>query len=136
MNRKELACGAVGVMLSTVGCASATRTSALPVGGLDQSAAAERSISPAEASPHVSEVLLSLISGTPQDISSAIFRLRPKSGWSIVSDNPKLYVEMRNGHVALLEAPQDEKVQLVATATISHPDGTHFLVRCHIQPGC
>lgn len=136
MNRKEAACAAAGVMLSAVGCAPVVRSSALPAGPVEGGASSERNASPNVKSPHVTEVFLSLISGTTKDISSAVIRLAPKSGWSITSDSPKLHVSIDNGHVANLEAPQHEKVQLVATATISHVDGPEILVRCHIEPGC
>lgn len=136
MNRKEVACAAVGAMLSAAGCAPAMRSSTLPVGSAEQNAPNARSASPNAMSPHVTEMKLSLASGTTKDNSSALIYLAPKSGWSIVSDRPKLHVSISDGHVALLEAPQYEKVYLVGTATISHVDGTHFLVRCHIEPEC
>ena len=134
MNRKEAACGAVGVMLSAVGCAP-LRSSALPVGGVEQGASSKRNASPNEKFPHVTEMFLSLISGTTRDTSRAIISLAPKSGWSIASDRSKLRVSIVDGD-AHLEAPQHEKVQLIARATISHVDGTSFLVRCHIEVEC
>lgn len=136
MNRKEAACAAAGVMLSAVGCAPVISSSGLPVGGAEQSASSERDTSPNAMSPHATEIILTLISGTSSDMSSAIIRLAPKSGWSIVSDRAKLHVSIVNGNEALLEAPQHEKVQLIAIATISHDNGFHFLVRCHIEAGC
>ncbi len=132
MNRKEMACAAVGVLLGA-GCSPAVQSLATP-------AADARGESPslpgAKTPPHLSEVLLSLVSGTTKDLSSAVFRLLPKSGWSIVSDDPRLHVEIQNGHVAIVEAPQNKAVTFIARATISHPDAEDLLVRCHVEAGC
>jgi hypothetical protein len=86
--------------------------------------------------PHLKEVLLSLISGTTKDIGTAVFRLSPDSGWSITSSDPRLHVEVQREHVAIVTAPEHKEVQFVATATISHVDGAHFDVRCHVEAGC
>ena len=134
MNRKEMACAAAGVLLSA-GCSPGTKSLAMPSGeaqGGSTIPAARSATTP----PHLSEVLLSLISGTPNDIGSAVFRLLPKSGWSIVSDDPRLHVEIQNGHVAIVTAPEHKAINFIATATISHTDGEHFHVRCHVEAGC
>jgi hypothetical protein len=39
---------------------------------------------------------------------------------AFTSDSPKLHVSIEKAHEALLEAPQDEKVRAIATATITH----------------
>ncbi|HEY2554705.1 MAG TPA: hypothetical protein VGI15_05590, partial [Candidatus Cybelea sp.] len=102
--------------------------------GAEQGASNEHGSPAKKQSPEITEVHLSLISGTSRDISLAIFRLAPKSGWSIASDSPKLQVSIVGGDEALLQASQDEKEHAKATATITHDDGTTFLVRCHIEP--
>src|SRR5581483_2895747 len=122
MNRKEMACAAVGVVLGAAGCSPAMNALVEPVARAQESAS---TIVPSvEGTPHLTEVLLSLISGTTKDISSAIFRLSPTSGWSIASSDPRLEVSMSRGHVAVITAPENEKVHFIATATISHVGGT------------
>ncbi|MGC1380429.1 MAG: hypothetical protein WA814_05345 [Candidatus Baltobacteraceae bacterium] len=134
MNRKEMTCTAVGVLLGAAGCSPAVKSLAVPVANAEETAAAN--VAPVPKVPHLGEVLLSLISGTTKDISSVVFRLAPDSGWSVVSNNPRLDVSMERGHIATLQAPEDKQEQFVATATISHSDGTQFLVRCHVEAGC
>jgi hypothetical protein len=134
MNRKEIACAAVGVMLSAVGCAPSARSSALPVDGAEQNASHELDVAANKKSPHLNEAILSLISGTTRDMSSAIFQLAPKSGWSVTSNNKKLQVSIEEAYKVLLQAPEDESVHAIGIATITHDDGTTFMVRCHIEP--
>jgi hypothetical protein len=137
MNRKEMTCAAVGVLFGAAGCSSPMKSLVLPTANAEETPATIREApSVRNASPHVTEVLLSLVSGTAQDIGSAVFRLAPTSGWSVTSNDPRLGVSIERGHVAILEAPPNEKVQFVATATISHVDGTTFDVRCHVEAGC
>ena len=134
MNRKEMACAAVGVLLSA-GCSPATKSPAVPVADAQDTASTIQT-APFANAPHLTEVLLSLISGATGDVGAAVFRLSPKSGWSITSSDPRLHVEIQNGHVAIVTAPEHKKVQFVATATISHSDGAHFDVRCHVESSC
>jgi hypothetical protein len=129
MNRKEMGCAVVGVVLGAAGCAPAVKSLAVPIADAETAAQAAKK-------PHLSEAILTLISGTSNDMSSAIFRLEPNSGWSISSNDARLQVSLENGHVALLQAPEDEKVQFVGIATIRHVDGLHFRVRCHVEAGC
>ncbi|MFY9885933.1 MAG: hypothetical protein WAL67_07855 [Candidatus Cybelea sp.] len=77
--------------------------------------------------------MITLISNTTRDVSSAIFHLLPKSGWSISSGNPRLAVSMDNGHIATLVAPEHEEAEFIAKVTISHTSGQEFLVRCHVE---
>jgi hypothetical protein len=133
MNRKEM-CAAVGVLVGA-GCSPAAKSLAVP-GGVVQGGSTIPAARSATATPHLSEVLLSLISGTPDDIGSAVFRLLPKSGWSIVSDDPRLHVEIQNGHVAVVSAPEHKTINFIATATVSHTEGEHFNIRCHVEAGC
>jgi hypothetical protein len=87
-------------------------------------------------SPHLETAVITLISGTTSDVSSALFHLLPKSGWSIESNDPQLEVSIANGHVATLVAPQYEKVMFIAKVTISHTSGTEFMARCHVETKC
>lgn len=135
MNRKELACAAVGAVLGVAGCSPAMKSLAVPVANADETATVA-GMTPAKIAPHIEEVLLSLISGTTKDIASAVVHLAPKSGWSIASNDPRLQVEIQNGHAAILQAPEDKKVHFIAVATISHEDGTEFRVRCHVEESC
>jgi hypothetical protein len=134
MNRKEMACAAVGAVLGAAGCAPAMRSFAVPAANAEEASSIVANAPPVGNTPHLTEVLLSLISGTTRDASSAVFRLEPTSGWSISSSDPRLQVSIDRGHVATLEAPQNEKVHFLATATISHPNAASFLVRCHVEP--
>jgi hypothetical protein len=136
MNRKEMTCAAVGAVLSAAGCSPATKSLSVPDANAETAASIMGENRSAKNTPHVTEVLLSLISGTNKDISSAVFRLSPNSGWSIVSSDPRLEVELDRGHVAAITAPQDEKVHFVAYATISNVEGFQLLVRCHVEASC
>jgi hypothetical protein len=89
-----------------------------------------------ESTPHLEEAVITLISGTTRDVSSALFHLLPKSGWSISSSNPRLQVSIDSGRVATLVAPAHEEAQFIAKVTISHTSGTEFLVRCHVEKKC
>ena len=133
MNRKELVCAAVGAVLGAAGCSPAMKSLAIPVANADerQTVAASRP----QIVPHI-ERCSDLISGTTKDIASAVVHLAPKSGWSIASNDPRLQVEIQNGHAAILQAPEDKKVHFIAVATISHEDGTEFRVRCHVEESC
>ncbi|HEY1680570.1 MAG TPA: hypothetical protein VGF98_02880 [Candidatus Tumulicola sp.] len=126
MNRKELAYAAVGVALGAAGCAPQMKSLVVPAANAE-----ERSDS-----PHLETAVITLISGTTSDVSSALFHLLPKSGWSIESNDPQLEVSIANGHVATLVAPQYEKVMFIAKVTISHTSGTEFMVRCHVETNC
>ena len=135
MNRKEMTCAAIGAVLGAAGCSPAMKQLAVPAAQAGTASIMDEN--PATKNePHVTEVLLSLISGTTRDISTAIFRLSPNSGWSIVSSDQRLQVSLEHGHVAVMTAPEDEKVRFVATVTISNADGPHFLVRCHVEDSC
>src|SRR5689334_11667645 len=136
MNRKEMACVAVGAVLGAAGCSPPVKSLVAPVANAEQAAAAIAGARPATNAPHLSEALISLISGTTKDISSAVFRLEPHAGWNITSNDPRLEVSLQNGHVAILQAPEDQEVQFIAVATITHVDGMHFRVRCHVEAGC
>jgi hypothetical protein len=136
MNRKEMTCTAVGVLLGAAGCSSAVKSLAIPAANAEEPASTIAKAPSAQSVPHLTEVLLSLISGTTKDVSTAIFRLFPRSGWSIMSNDPRLQVSIERGHVANLTAPENEKVQFQATATISHEDGSQFDVRCFVETGC
>jgi hypothetical protein len=136
MDRKQAACAAAGVLFGAIGCSSTLKSLTVPAGNEEGAAATSREAHSVRDAPHVTEVLLSLISGTKEDIGTAVFRLAPDHGWSITSDHPRLHVEIQRGHVAIVTAPENKKVQFVATATISHADGAHFDVRCHVEAGC
>jgi hypothetical protein len=136
MNRKEMACAAVGALVGASGCSSAVRSLAVPVASAGETAPTIAKTAAMPNAPHVTEVHLSLVSGTPKDIGSAVFRLSPDTGWAIASDDPRLDVSVERGHVATMTAPENEKVHFIGTATISHPDGTTFLVRCHVSADC
>jgi hypothetical protein len=136
MNRKEMACAAVGAVLGAAGCSPGMKSLALPAANAEETSSILGAAAPVENTPHLTEVLLSLISGTQRDVSSVIFRLQPTSGWSISSDDPRLQVAIERGHVAVLTAPETEKVHFLATATISHPNATPLLVRCHVEANC
>ncbi len=135
MNRREMTCAAVGAVLGAAGCSPAMESLAVPVAKADETASTVAKM-PSVDAPHPTEVLLSLISGTTKDISTAIVRLSPKSGWSITSSDTRLQVSIDRGHVAVITAPEYEKVHFIATARISHVDGTHFEVRCHVEENC
>jgi hypothetical protein len=134
MNRKEMGCAVVGAVLGAAGCAPAVKSLAVPVA--DAETAGSTAAQAAKNMPHLSEAILTLISGTSNDMSTAIFRLEPHSGWSVSSNDPRLQVSLVDGHEALLQAPEDEKVQFVGIASIEHVDGLHFKVRCHVEAGC
>lgn len=136
MNRKEMTCAAVGAVLTAAGCSPAVKSLTVPAANVEDTASSMGKKSAGKDAPHLTEVLLSLISGTTKDISSAVFRLSAGSGWSIVSDDSRLQVSLQSGHVAIIEAPQYEKVHFIATATISNANGFHFLVRCHVEEHC
>ena len=132
MNRKELACAAVGAILGAAGCSPAMTSLALPAANAEP--APTRGLGAGV--PHLEEAVLSLISGTTRDVSTALFRMLPKSGWSITSSDSRLAVSIENGHVAVITAPEDRKVQFIAQVTISHDSGTEFTVRCHVEGSC
>ena len=136
MKRKELAYVAAGVALGAAGCSPAMKSLALPAASAEEGAAVIPSRLAFENTPHLAEAVITLISGTTRDASSAIFHLLPNSGWSASSDNPQLQVSIGNGHVATLEAPQDHKEFFIARVTISHTSGTQFVVRCHVEERC
>jgi hypothetical protein len=136
MNRKEMTCAAVGAVLGAAGCSPAMRSLAVPAANAEETSSIVANSLPVGNTPHLTEVLLSLISGTTRDVSTAIFRLEPTSGWSISSSDPRLQVSIDRGHVATLTAPEYEKVHFLATATISHPSATSFVVRCHVESSC
>lgn len=135
MNRKEMACVAAGVVLGAAGCSPAMKTLVVPAASAGETASIA-AIAPAANAPHLEEAVITLISGTTRDASSAIFRLLPKSDWSASSSDPRLQASVNRGHVVVLQAPEDEKVSFIAMVTISHPSGTEFLVRCHVEEGC
>ncbi len=136
MNRKELACAAVGAVLGAAGCSPAMRSLAVPAVNAEERAPAIGDRLAVENTPHVAEAVITLISGTTRDASSALFHLLPKSGWSISSSDPRLQVSIDDGRVATLIAPEDEKVVFIAKATISHTSGTQLVVRCHVEETC
>lgn len=136
MNRKELGCAVVGAVLGAAGCAPAVQSLAVPAAGAEPVAPESSRNRPTTEAPRLSEAIFSLISGTTKDMSSAIFRLEPHTGWSISSSDPRLAVSIENGHVALLQAPEDQEVQFVAVVKITHVDGLHLRVRCHVEAGC
>ncbi len=136
MNRKELACAAVGAVLGAAGCSPAIRSLAVPAVNADERAGGLDDRLADKNAPHLEEAVITLISGTTRDVSSALFRLLPKSGWSISSSDPRLEVSINNGHVATLEAPQYKKELFIARVTISHTSGTEFVVRCHVEETC
>jgi hypothetical protein len=136
MNRKEWACATVGTVLGAAGCSPAMRSLAVPAVNAEGRAPAIDDQRAAESSPHLEEAVITLISGTTRDVSTALFHLVPKSGWSISSNDSRLEVSINNGHVATLVAPQNEKVMFTARVTISHTSGTHFVVRCHVEETC
>ncbi len=126
MNRKELAYAAVGVALGVAGCAPQMKSLVVPAANAEERTE----------TPHLEEAVITLISGTTRDVHSALFHLSPKSGWSIVSSDPRLAVSINEGRVAVLEAPQYEKVMFIAKVTISHTSGQQFMVRCHVETKC
>ncbi len=136
MNRKELACAAVGAVLGAAGCSPAMRSLAVPaVDAEERSKAIGDRVAP-ESTPHLEQAVITLISGTTRDASSAVFHLLPKSGWSISCSDPRLEVSIVNGHVATLVAPENEQVAFIAIVTIAHSSGTDFTVRCHVEEKC
>ena len=135
MNRKEMACAAAGAVLGAAGCSPAMRTLALPAAGAGETASIA-AVTPAANSPHLDEAVITLVSGTTRDASSALFHVLPKSDWSASSSDPRLEVSIKQGHVVDITAPQDEKVEFIAVVTVSHPSGTQFLVRCHVEERC
>jgi hypothetical protein len=136
MNRKELAYAAVGVALGAAGCSPAMKSLVEPAANAEDRSAAIADGLALENTPHLEEAVITLISGTTRDVSSALFHLLPKSGWSISSSNPRLQVSINNGHVATLVAPEHEKALFIAMVTISHTSGAKFLVRCHVEERC
>jgi hypothetical protein len=126
LNRKELAYAAVGVALGAAGCSPQMKSLVVPAANAEERAE----------TPHLETAVLTLISGTTRDASSALFHLQPNSGWSIVSSDPRLDVSIANNHTATLVAPEDEKVTFIAHVTISHTSGTEFNVRCHVETRC
>jgi hypothetical protein len=126
LNRKELAYAAVGVALGAAGCAPQIKSLVVPAANAE-----ERTDT-----PHLETAVITLISGTTRDAASALFRLLPKSGWSIVTDDSRLDVSISNGHVATLVAPEYEKVMFFAKVTISHTSGTELMVHCHVEERC
>jgi hypothetical protein len=136
MNRREMTCAAVGAVLGATGCSPAVESLVVPAAKAEENASAIGETPSGKNGPRLTEVLLSLISGTTKDISSAVFRLSPNSGWKIVSSDPRLEVSIDRGHAALISAPEDKKVRFIATATISHVDGFKFDVRCHVEESC
>jgi hypothetical protein len=126
LNRKELAYVAVGVALGAAGCAPQMKSLVVPAANAE-----ERTDT-----PRLEEAVITLISGTTRDASSALFHLLPKSGWSIATSDSRLAVSIDNDHVALLEAPQYDKVMFIAKVTISHTSGQEFMVRCHVETRC
>jgi len=134
MNRKELACAAVGAVLGAAGCSPAMKGLAVPAAGAEETAA---TVAAAEANtPHLEQAVITLISGTSRDAASAVFHLLPKSGWSAVSSNPQLEVVVDRGHVVTVIAPEDQPAFFIAHVTISHTSGTDFVVRCHVEERC
>ena len=109
MNRKELAYAAVGVALGAVGCSPAMKSLAVPAANAQERTAAIADGLALENTPRLEEAVITLISGTTRDVSSALFHLLPKSGWSIRSSNPRLQVSIDDGHVATLVAPNMRK---------------------------
>ena len=136
MKRKEMGCVAVGAILGVAGCSPPVKSMAAPVANAEEAAPEIAGAGSAKNAPHLSEVLLTLISGTTKDMSSALFRLEPHAGWSVASNDSRLEVSIQNEHVAVLQAPEDREVRFIAVATISHVDGFHFTVRCHVEAGC
>lgn len=136
MNRKEMTCAAVGVVLGAAGCSPAVKSLVVPAANAETPSSKTAGAPAAGDSPHLTEVLLTLVSGTTRDASSVVFRLQPLSGWSISSSDPRLEATIERGHIATLQAPEDEKVHFLATVTISHPNATPFLVRCHVEGSC
>jgi hypothetical protein len=136
MNRKELAYAAVGVALGAAGCSPAMKSLVVPAANAEERTAVIADGLALENTPHLEEAVITLISGTTRDVSSALFHLLPKSGWSISSSNPRLQVSIDNGHVATLVAPEHEEAQFIAKVTISHTSGAEFLVRCHVEKKC
>ena len=82
MNRKELAYAAVGVALGAAGCSPAMKSLIVPAVNAGERAAPIAERLAFENSPHVEQAVITLISGTTRDVSSALFHLLPKSGWS------------------------------------------------------
>lgn len=136
MNRKEWACATVGTVLGAAGCSPAMRSLAVPAVNAEGRAPAIDDRCAGEDTPHLEEAVITLISGTTRDVSSALFHLVPKSGWSISSSDSRLEVSIVEGHVATLVAPQNKKVNFTAKVTISHTSGTKFMVRCHVEETC
>jgi hypothetical protein len=86
LNRKELPYAAVGVALGAAGCSPQMKSLVVPAANAEVR----------EETPHLETAVLTLISGTTRDASSALFRLQPHSGWSIVSSDPRLDVSISN----------------------------------------
>ena len=78
MNRKEMACAAAGAVLGAAGCSPAMKTFALPEAGAAETASIAGG-TPVANTPHLEEAVITLISGTTRDASSALFHLLPKS---------------------------------------------------------
>lgn len=133
MNRREMACAAAGAVLGAAGCSPAMKSFVVPPVEAGEAAPVAGM---APNTPHLEEAVITLISGTTNDASSALFHLLPKSGWSAVSSDPRLTILINRGHVVDVTAPQDRKVAFIARVTISHPNGTEFTVRCHVEDRC
>ena len=136
MNRKELAYAAVGVALGAAGCSPAMKSLVVPAANAEERTTAIADALAAKDTPHLEEAVITLISNTTRDVSSALFHLMPKSGWSISSSNPRLQVSIDDGNVASLVAPEHEEARFIAHVTISHTSGTEFMVRCHVEERC
>jgi len=132
MNRKQMACATAGALLGA-GCSPAK---SLPM-QFDDARAAAPGASFNKDAARLTEVRLSLLSGpTGRDFGSVLFYLAPKSGWSIKSSDPRLHVDIKNGHVATIEAPPHKAINFQSLVTISHTDGTEYEVRCHVETDC
>jgi hypothetical protein len=80
MNRKELTHAAVGVALGAAGCSPAMKSLVVPAANAEERTAAIADGLAFENTPHLEEAVITLISNTTRDVSSAIFHLLPKSG--------------------------------------------------------
>ena len=97
MNRKELACAAVGAVLGAAGCSPAMKSLAIPAANADEAASTSLP-SVMKNVPHL--VKLTLTWFPARNIGSVIFRLAPDKGWSIISSDPRLEVSIKRGSVA------------------------------------
>jgi len=77
-------------VLGATGCSPAMKSLAIPAARAEEIpstfAAARSDVN----TPQITEVLLTLISGTTRDANSVAFRLGQPSGWSISSSDPRL----------------------------------------------